>query len=276
MRIIKNNLLHTGKMELINPNEIGTKITTLIKEAKVKFYAVTPYLGVSEWKKVLVNLKSAIKKGVDVKFFYREIKNSDYYTLKNIGVELIRINKLHTKLYFNEKEAIVSSMNLYEYSDLYSKDIALYFSESKDYEKINTYFNRYINQKGYSVSKNSEEEGITNIYKLLKEKFPNSEIDKEKDYLFTKNLVPVYHLFIKTYKITIKHPHRIKYPYKDYYYQRTKSSEENFLKKYCKEDVKFRPFTRDCFLYWDIFFEKNDFEKILEIIEGFRCIKLYK
>lgn len=38
-------------MEIINPNEIGSKISTLVIESKTRFIAVSPYIELKSWKK---------------------------------------------------------------------------------------------------------------------------------------------------------------------------------------------------------------------------------
>ncbi|WP_417873746.1 hypothetical protein [Xanthomarina gelatinilytica] len=196
-------------MEVINPNEIGAKISTLISEANEKFYAITPFLDLSKWKKILINLENAIKRDVEVKFYFREIKEKDFQILYKLGIELNQINGLHTKLYINESETIVSSMNLYEFSDLYSIDIALHFKENKDYNKIYSYFIKYIlskNNKSY-VSKN-EKDKLTSLHSFLENRFSTYKINKGSDYIYTKNLVPIFHLFIEPTKIGIKYPEK--------------------------------------------------------------------
>ncbi|WP_452220322.1 hypothetical protein [Lacinutrix salivirga] len=197
-------------MEVINPNEIGAKISTLITEADEKFYAVTPYLDLSKWRKILISLENAIKRGVEVKFYFREIKEKDFQVLQNLGIELNQINGLHTKLYINESETIVSSMNLYEFSDLYSIDIALHFKENKDYNKIYNYFIKYIlskkNTKNY-VSQN-EKDNLDSLHAFLGNRFSKYRINNGGNYLFTSNLVPIFHLFITTSEIKLKYPRR--------------------------------------------------------------------
>jgi hypothetical protein len=195
-------------MEIINPNEIGAKISTLISEANEKFYAVTPYLDLSKWRKILISLENAVKRGVEVKFYFREIKEKDFQVLHKLGIELNQINGLHTKLYINESETIVSSMNLYEFSDLFSIDIAIHFKENKDYNKIYNYFIKYIlskkNTENY-VSK-TEKEKLVSLHDFLENRFSKYRINKGADYLYTKNLVPIFHLFITPTEIGVKYP----------------------------------------------------------------------
>ncbi|MEE9406607.1 MAG: phospholipase D-like domain-containing protein [Polaribacter sp.] len=140
-------------MDIINPNEIGVKISTLISESKEKFYAVTPYINIFYWKKIVISLQKAKERGVKIKFFYREIKDKDLSFLNELGVELYKIEGLHTKLYINEKAIIVSSMNLIESSDLYSIDFALHIHQKENYSKIYEYYSNYINQNKSSVLK---------------------------------------------------------------------------------------------------------------------------
>ncbi len=195
-------------MEVINPNEIGAKISTLITEANEKFYAVTPFLDLSDWKKMLISLENAVKRGVEVKFYFREIKDKDFQVLYKLGVELNQIKGLHTKLYINESETIVSSMNLYEFSDLYSIDIALHFKESNDYNKIYNYFVKYIlskkNHENY-ISQ-TEKDKLVSLHNFLESRFSEYRINKGSDYLFSRNLVPIFDLFIRPTKIKLKYP----------------------------------------------------------------------
>ncbi len=64
--------------------------------------------------------------------------------LRRLGVNVIVVKRLHTKLYINERECIVSSMNLSETSDNHSKEMGLYFSEGEDYNRIYDYFMTHI------------------------------------------------------------------------------------------------------------------------------------
>lgn len=192
-------------MELINPNEIGAKISTLIAEATETFCAVTPYVKISDWKKIIVNLTDAKNRNVKIKFFIREIEQADYFTLKNLGIELFLIPGLHTKLYFNEKEVIVSSMNLYEFSDLHSIDLAILYNDSDSYMRLNNYFKKYIDSKAI-VNHPTEDRPheLLKVQQVLKERFSNARINLSGNYLFTKDLIPGFEMFIEEHKTTVR------------------------------------------------------------------------
>ncbi|PZP44576.1 MAG: hypothetical protein DI598_14300 [Pseudopedobacter saltans] len=192
-------------MELIKPNEIGVKISTLISEASEKFYAITPYVNISDWKKIIVSIEHAKKRNVSIKFYIREINEENFKILTSLGVQLFKIKNLHTKLYFNENELIVSSMNLYEFSDLHSIDIAILYRDRESYIKFYDYFLKYINpiQQVKYCSPNSQTE-LIEIKEYLTSIFPNSRINLSSDYLLSSLLIKKFDLFIRTNEITLK------------------------------------------------------------------------
>lgn len=251
-------------MEVINPNEIGAKISTLISDANEKFYAVTPFLDLSKWRKILVSIENAVNRGVEVKFYFREIKEKDFKVLHNLGIELNKIDGLHTKLYINEKESIVSSMNLYEFSDLYSIDIALHFKEDKEYNKIYNYFEKYITSKiskGNYVSK-TQKDKLVSLHSFLENRFSNHKINKASDYIFSKNIIPIFHLFIEPTRIGMKYP--VKNPDEHLVLELEKK-----IKDVYKGEIKLRNYntTENTKYYlWEMFLPENDFLVFSNII----------
>lgn len=203
-------------MEIINPNEIGSKISTLILNSKEFFYAVTPFVGIHDWKKIRVNLSRAKDKGVDIKFFVREIKPQDLQILQALCIPVYVDKDLHTKLYLNQNEVIVTSMNLYEYSDVYSKDIALYYQATEDYKKILDYFKQHIyNNTLQEVSIQSsgrdfqhpQKDLTTPLDKLrhdLGVLFPSDKITKTDTYLYFNCVVYGMDAFISPEEICFK------------------------------------------------------------------------
>ncbi len=196
-------------MEIINPNEIGSKISTLISESTKFFYAVTAFIQVSDWKKMKTNLSLARTRGITIKFFVRDIKNEDQKTLEMTGVEVIQIPGLHTKMFFNEKEVIVTSMNLYEFSDLHSIDIALHYRDTESYLKLYSYFYKYIESIAPTNQNVQEFQSLSNLALLqnaLNEKYRNTKVNKGSNYLFSENLLLPFHVFIKETEISLKYP----------------------------------------------------------------------
>lgn len=251
-------------MIIINPNEIGAKISTLIAESNDKFIAVSPYIDLSEWRKIIINLERAVNRGVVIDLYFRELKEKDFQILSDIGVNLFKIKGLHTKLYINENEVIVSSMNLYEFSDLYSIDIAMHFDENSEYNKIYDYFEKYISSKKEKQKYNSKKakRNLKELHKYLTDRFLGHKINYTKSYLFSKNLNPIFDLFIESSKIGFKYPQKNPSP--------EKINELNqSLKEIFNERTIFREYNtteKTKYCIWEIDMSKDDYLGFVNII----------
>ncbi len=159
-------------MKLIKPKEISGAIMTLIEEADEKVIIISPYYNIQQWKKLLNSLSSLKRRNVDIEFYVREGEVNSINELKCQGFSAIPISNLHTKLYLNEKEAIVSSMNLNISSDTNSLDIALKTENNEEYKELYQYYNRYIKN---TLSKNTEyvddSNWLESIDKMLAKEF---------------------------------------------------------------------------------------------------------
>ncbi|MDF3078021.1 MAG: hypothetical protein K0S09_1910 [Sphingobacteriaceae bacterium] len=151
-------------------------------------------------------LRKSFERGVKIKVYYRELKAQDYKVLKSYGAELVQVEGLHTKLYFNESEAIVSSMNFYEYSDLNSVDLALQYSDRESYDKLYSYFQRYIATIGDDRSIPFDvEEDLERLRDALLTQFVGANITGTS-YLFSKDIVPPFHVMIHSDHLRLKYP----------------------------------------------------------------------
>jgi hypothetical protein len=138
-------------MKLIKPSQISGEIMTLMEEADEKVILVSPYFKVSNWQKLLKRFDSLKDRKIPVEIYVREAEWKSIEEVKMTGFEPITIPNLHTKLYLNEKYAIVSSMNLLQSSDAASLDIAYQTETKEEYEELVDYYNRYIKQASKPV-----------------------------------------------------------------------------------------------------------------------------
>jgi hypothetical protein len=131
-------------MQLIKPSQISGEIMTLIEEADEKVILISPYFKISKWYKLLNRLEAVKQKNIEVEIYVRENEFESIEEVLHIGFQPITIPNLHTKLYLNEKDAIVSSMNLLLSSDTNSLDIALRTQNKQEYDDLFGYYTRYI------------------------------------------------------------------------------------------------------------------------------------
>jgi hypothetical protein len=140
-------------MQFIQPQQIAGQIITLIDEADKEVVLVTPYSKIGEWRKLLNALKRVRSKGIPLKYYLRSDQFEAMVALRSLNIEPILMKGVHAKLYFNEKYAIVSSMNLMEISDSDSIDFAYKTETPKEYEDVVQFFNRYIKPASLSNPK---------------------------------------------------------------------------------------------------------------------------
>ena len=100
-------------MQLLQPAALSGEILTLLDEADHKLIIVSPYVKIDKWFKLKKKLESVIQRNIEIEFYIREDKNNyeSFQQVKSIGLEPIGIPDLHAKLYMNEKNAIVTSLN---------------------------------------------------------------------------------------------------------------------------------------------------------------------
>lgn len=132
-------------MELVQPAEISGKIMTLIDQAKEEVIIVSPYNKFTNWKKFTQRVDKAIGRGVSFKWYIRKNVENNIEPIRGLGIEPIEIENLHCKIYLNEKNAIVTSMNLHEYSDSSSIDIGYWITEKDKLKELNDFIDVYIN-----------------------------------------------------------------------------------------------------------------------------------
>lgn len=131
-------------MKLIKPKQISGEIMTLLDEAQDYAIIVSPYYKFAAWPKLQNTFKSLETRGITVEFYVRAGEKASIMELQQFGIEAIAIPALHTKLYINEQEAIISSMNLLSSSDNNSLDIAVKTTTQSEYEEVYGYYQTYI------------------------------------------------------------------------------------------------------------------------------------
>jgi len=98
--------------------ETQASLESIIKSADKQLILVSPYIKLTN--QLLARIKTAADKGVRVKLIYRkdEVKQGEIDRLKTIkNIDLKSIPELHAKCYFNEKEMIITSLNLLDTSE---------------------------------------------------------------------------------------------------------------------------------------------------------------
>lgn len=121
--------------EFLTTSGTSYNIENIIIEAKGKLVLVSPYLQIS--KTLYERLKDASNKNVTIKIIYGkdDLKPNERNSLAELkNIELFFFQNLHAKCYFNENKMVITSMNMYEFSEKTNREMGVLIDRNTDKE----------------------------------------------------------------------------------------------------------------------------------------------
>lgn len=177
-------------------------IEQIILNAEKNLTLVTPYLNLS--KNLIERLADADKENIIITIIYgkSELKIKEKNKIESLkNLELFFCENLHAKCYHNEKSLIITSMNLYEFSERNNREMGILIEKNSDLKiyketlkEIESIKNSSSKEKSIKKTpKNSKESNfetlkinpyfneecnfhLPSLMKILKEKYPNHKI----------------------------------------------------------------------------------------------------
>lgn len=122
-------------MEILGNSVVGAAVETLVDRAQKGLFIVTPYF--KPWDRVARGIKVARSRNAEVIVLLRggddraksAAAAADFLPH---GVKFGYLSRLHAKVYLNETEAILTSMNLYAESAQNSYEVAVRYTKAED------------------------------------------------------------------------------------------------------------------------------------------------
>ena len=115
---------------------ITAGVEELIREARERLYIISPYLKLSDNIRELLNDKEREKTEVRIIFGKQELNPTEMSYLQNLRyIRLYFSKNLHAKCYLNEKKMIISSMNLYEFSQQNNREMGILIERDIEADK---------------------------------------------------------------------------------------------------------------------------------------------
>lgn len=124
--------------KFLNTTGISYHLEELIRNTKDRLILISPYLQFH--KRVKDHLENLNIQKRDIRIIYRENKlqvEESNWLESQIGIRTSLCNTLHAKCYLNEDEAIVTSMNLYSFSQQNNDEMGIHITKEKDPELYN-------------------------------------------------------------------------------------------------------------------------------------------
>lgn len=112
---------------------VNWQLDELIKNARERIVLISPFLSVSDHIKELLIDKNLMK--IDIRMVYgkSELHPKEIEWMK--GLDFLRTSycqNLHAKCYMNEDTAIITSMNLYQFSQQNNNEMGILISRNED------------------------------------------------------------------------------------------------------------------------------------------------
>mgnify|MGYP003635454763 FL=1 len=124
--------------KFLNTTGVSYHLEELIKTTKDRLILISPYLQFH--KRVKDHLENLNIQKRDIRIIYRENKlqvEESNWLESQIGIRTSLCNSLHAKCYLNENEAIVTSMNLYSFSQQNNDEMGIHVTKENDSDLYN-------------------------------------------------------------------------------------------------------------------------------------------
>ena len=119
--------------DFLTTNGTSSEIENIIIDAKKELTLVSPYLKLS--KTFYERLRDADQRGVKIRIVFGkdELRPNERQSLDKIeGAYLFYLENLHAKCYFNEETMVISSMNMYEFSERNNREMGVLIKRTRD------------------------------------------------------------------------------------------------------------------------------------------------
>lgn len=180
--------------KFLNTTGVSYHLEELIKSTKDRLILISPYLQFHN--RIRDHIQNLNIQKRDIRIVYRESKlqlEESNWLESQIGVRTSICPTLHAKCYLNENEAIVTSMNLYSFSQQNNDEMGIHVTKNEDPELYHDIYEEA--QRLLTIS----EEIRVSVKKVEKKgpeqlaNIPSSGIDVKKkssnsDYKTTKDL----------------------------------------------------------------------------------------
>lgn len=105
----------------------------MIKKASDRLILISPYLKLNERVKELLEDKNRLKIDIRIVYGKSDLQPEEINWLK--GLDFVRTSfckNLHAKCYMNENECIITSLNLYEFSQINNNEMGILIARDAD------------------------------------------------------------------------------------------------------------------------------------------------
>lgn len=125
--------------KFLDTTGVSFYLQQMINGTNEKLILISPYLKVGERLKQSIEDKDRMK--IDIRLIYgkNDLDLAEHNWLKSLkSIRTSYCQNLHAKCYLNEKEAIITSMNLYDFSQINNNEMGIFVSKEEDSDLYNS------------------------------------------------------------------------------------------------------------------------------------------
>jgi len=123
----------TAMAKFLNTSATNYFLEELIKSAKDRLILISPFLRINQRIRELLEDKNRLKIDVRVVYGKSELQPEEISWLRELTyVRTSFCQNLHAKCYLNEESCIITSLNLYEFSQVNNNEMGVLISRSND------------------------------------------------------------------------------------------------------------------------------------------------
>lgn len=119
--------------KFLDTTGVSYHLQQLINKANERLVLISPYLKINDRIKQSLEDKNRLKIDIRVVYGKNELQPEENNWLKSMtSIRSSFCKDLHAKCYLNENEAIITSMNLYDFSQVNNNEMGIYIEKSSD------------------------------------------------------------------------------------------------------------------------------------------------
>lgn len=119
--------------KFLDTTGVSYHLQQLINKSNERLILISPYLKINEKIKQSLEDKNRMKIDIRVVYGKNELQPEENNWLKSMSsIRSSFCKDLHAKCYLNESEAIITSMNLYEFSQVNNNEMGIYVVKETD------------------------------------------------------------------------------------------------------------------------------------------------
>ena len=173
--------------KFLNTSATNYYLEELIKGASERLILISPYLKLNDRIKELLEDKNRLKIDVRIVYGKSELQPMEISWLNKLSfVRTSFCKNLHAKCYINESSCIITSLNLYEFSQVNNNEMGVYVFRDDDPEMYKDAYEeagvKFVELKTQMVS--LIDMGILDLLEMLKDnvddKLYKQELEKVK------------------------------------------------------------------------------------------------